>query len=218
MLAQDIAYCEKFPAFSPIDIEVPTLDGTLIFRAFRPDEETIKSTQAVAKAIFIEAFTTTYTGYFEKSGDTGTVETWLKLKEGVSIQDWLGATYDSEYQEFQDGTKGFIYLSDPSDKLIGWISHSPVSEEGDVYLSQCSLEADSRHKGVATTCFALLMNKEKLEIMAPGVKEIKLIVRRINAIAQKLYTRAGFTCDETIDPHVYGDSYDSRYVGYRLRL
>lgn len=98
------------------------------------------------------------------------------------------------------------------------LSHSPVSEKGEVYLSQCSLEAGSRNHKVASTAFGKVLRENSIRQLFPEVKEVKLIARKINTIAHSLYTKAGFTMDETIDPAVYGDSYDDRYIGFRLFL
>ncbi len=185
----------------------------------RPDKDTVYKTKDLAKSIFVEAFRTTYTGYHQKSESKLSIEAWLRLKEGYTITSWLEATFDGEFEEFEKGEKDFIHLNDESGTLIGWLSHGKVSEIGDVYLSQCSLEAQSRNQRVASTAFQeVLQNKELIQTVLPGAKEFKLIARKINEYADKLYTQAGFTKDETIDPKVYGESYDDRYVGYRKKL
>jgi hypothetical protein len=190
--------------------------GTLI--AYQPNPEEMQRTAPAAKAIFQEAFFTSYTDYHRKSGSTEPVEKWLRLREGVSLEGWLGDVFDEEYKEYLVGDKGFIYLCHPDGHLIGWLSHSQVSEKGDLYLSQCSLEASSRNQKVATTAFAEAFQSDNIRRIFPGVGEVKLIVRKINTVARRLYAHAGFIMDETIDPSIYGDSYDDRYVGYRLPL
>lgn len=201
------------PVLSEILLEVKTPIGDCV--AYRPDFEEIQNTAALAKAIFVEAFSTSYTHYHRHSGSVDAIEKWLRLSEGLTLETWLSKTFDGEYNECLSGKKSFIYLRDANQKLIGWLSHSPVSEEGDVYLSQCSLEADSRYKKVATTIFAETFKKELIQNIFPGVKELKLIARKINKIACQLYEKAEFERDDKIDPHVYGDDYDDRYVGFR---
>ena len=206
-----------FPNFSPItvNIDVPG-KGARVFRILRPDSAQVKVTHDHAKNTFVEAFTTTYTGYYNDARPGVSIEQWLRLKSGLT--EWLSATFDEEYREYQEGTKEFIYLCDGENKLVGWLSHGPVDEKGDLYLSQCSLEAESRNQKVSTTAFAEALKSESLLKMFPDVKEFKLIARKINTVAERLYTRAGFTKDDTIKPEVYGETYDDRYVGYRLRL
>ena len=66
---------------------------------YRPDKETVEKTKAKAKEIFVEAFSTTYTDYFTNSDAKGTIEEWLRLKEGSTIKGWLEDTFDEEYEE-----------------------------------------------------------------------------------------------------------------------
>lgn len=186
--------------------------------ATRPTKDEIVRTKSVAKAIFVDAFSTTYTEYHAKSRTVLPIAEWLRLKEGLSLEQWLHNTFDGEYEEWENGEKEFIHLYNESQELVAWLSHSPLSKTGEVYLSQCSLEAKSRNKGVATTAFAEALKDGQLQAIFPGIKEIKLITRKINEYAMKLYTGAGFALDEKIDPSVYGESYDDRYVGYRLDL
>lgn len=206
-----------FSSFSPITIpvEIPG-KGMVPFTIQRPAAETVQATQAVAKKIFVEAFTTNYTKYHADENPGVSIEAWLKIKTGIG--EWLGGTFDEEYQEYLEGKKGVIYLSDPQNNLVGWISHSPVDGKGDVYLSQCSLEADWRNKKVSTTVFSTVLNSVHLKAIFPEAQELKLIVRKINLVARKLYEKAQFICDETIKPEQYGASYDNRYVGYRKRI
>ncbi len=184
----------------------------------RPDKETVTKTKEVAKAIFVEAFTTTYKEYHAKSQAKESIETWLRLKEGFTIESWLQNTFDDEYAQYEQGERHFVHLYDEDSTLVGWLSHSNISDTGEVYLSQCSLEASSRHQQVATSAISCALETESLEKILPGVKEIKLITRKINEYAARLYERAGFTKDTTIDPSIYGDSYDDRYVGYRKKV
>ena len=202
-----------YPAFS-FTIQ-PSLGGTCTI--FRPDAATIEKTKSLAKEIFVEAFATTYTEYHQKSSSSDTIEKWLRLKEGLTLKLWLSNTFDGEYDEYKAGKKGFVYLINSNKNIIGWLSHSPVSPTGELYLSQCSLEAGSRNKHLASLSFAVAV-QEHAQKMFPNVKEVKLIARKINERAHWLYTKAGFTKDEKIDPHVYGESYDERYVGYRKTL
>lgn len=202
-----------YPPFS-FTIKPP---GGAALTVYRPDEATVEKTKATAKEIFVEAFATTYTGYHTNSKSADPIEKWLRLKEGLSLQQWLSNTFDGEYEEYKAGKKGFVYLVNSKGNLMGWLSHSPVSEKGELYLSQCSLEAASRGKKVASTAFAAVFQTQ-IHTMFPGLKEVKLIARRINESANWLYTKAGFTRDETINPAVYGDSYDNRYVGFRCTI
>ncbi len=188
------------------------------FVVARPDKEAVERTKKIAKQIFIEAFTTTYTEYYRNSGDKRPIEVWLGKKEGYTIDQWLSDTFDGEYEEYLEGKKVFIHLYDEKEALVGWLSHSPVSETGEMYLSQCSLEAESRGHRVAADAFAEALQKENYEKLFPGVKVVKLIAREINKIAEKLYLRAGFTKDITIDPKIYGETYGPLYVGYRKEL
>lgn len=197
-------------------VEVETSFGTVL--VYRPSLEEIEKTASLAKAIFQEAFATTYREYHQQSGTVEPIETWLRLKDGMTLESWLSQTFDEEYEEYLKGDKGFIYLCTSSGYFIGWLSHSNMNEKGDVYLSQCSFEAGSRHQKIATTVLLKALEQENIKKIFPGVKELKLITRKINAIARHLFTRAGFTMDETINPNVYGDSYDDRYIGYRLMI
>lgn len=199
-----------YPSFS-FTIKPPKDDSLIIYR---PDKDIVEKTKDIAKAIFVEAFTTTYTDYHKKSSSADSIEKWLRLKEGLSLKQWLCNTFEGEYEEYKTGLKGFVHIVNLRGELLGWISHSPVSKNGELYLSQCSLEGNSRGKKIATTAFVTAL-KCQLQNMFPGVKEVKLIARKINEVAYRLYTRSGFTKDETIDPAIYGESYDDRYVGYR---
>ena len=202
--------------FSEVLLEMDTSLGKMI--VYRPTPEEMEKAAPTAKAIFIEAFSTTYTEYHRRSESVESVESWLRLSPGLTLQSWLALVFDEEYEEYLRGGKQFIYLCNSEGVLVGWLSHSPVSEKGELYLSQCSLEASSRNHQVASAAFAKALQQDFIKQLFPDVKEIKLIARRINQIAHRLYTKAGFTVDETIDPAVYGDSYDDRYVGFRLIL
>jgi ribosomal protein S18 acetylase RimI-like enzyme len=185
---------------------------------YRPDMEEMQRTALIAKAIFIEAFSTTYTEYHRQSGSVNSIEHWLRLRPGLTLEGWLSNVFDEEYEEYLAGSKVFLFLRSSEGTLIGWASHTPVSEKGEVYLSQCSLEAGSRNHKVATLTFEKVFKKGFIKQLFPDVKQVKLIVRKVNTIAQQLYTKAGFIMDETIDPAVYGDSYDDRYIGFRLLI
>ncbi len=197
-------------------LEIETPIGLCL--VYRPDTEEMQRTADLAKRIFQDAFSATYQEYHRQSGSMQTIEEWLRLKEGLSLETWLSHTFDEEYAECLQGLKRMIYLSDVEGNLIGWLSHSPLSEKGDIYLSQCSLEACFHNQRVATTLFAAVVKNDYINEIFPGAKELKLITRKINWAAHCLYIRAGFRLDETLDPGVYGDSYDDRYVGYRLFL
>lgn len=201
---------------SEVLLEVSTPIGSMTAR--RPSPEELERTASVAKAIFVEAFATTYTQYHQESGSLESIEKWLRLKEGLTLQSWLVLCFDEEYKEYLVGKKGFLYLCDSKGLLIGWLSHGLVSETGEMYLSQCSLEGSSRHHRVATAAFKKAFEENYIKQLFPDAKEIRLITRKINTIARHLYIKAGFIMDETIDPSVYGDSYDDRYVGFRLSL
>lgn len=196
-----------------LEIVVPELGA---FIAYRPDRAEVEKTAHLAREIFTEAFATTYTEYHRRSGSLEPITTWLRLKEGLTLQTWLEATFDDEYQDYLEGKKQFAYLRAPDNRLIGWLSHGLVDEHGDIYFSQCSLEGSMRNQKIAKTVFSRVFHDYDIQEIFPGVKQVKLIARRINEIADKLYTGVGFTKDETIDPSVYGESYDSRYVGYRM--
>jgi D-alanyl-D-alanine dipeptidase len=193
--------------------EHPT--GTLL-TICRPDRAAVERTREIAKKIFVEAFATTYRGYHEKSLSNEPIERWLRLKEGLSLEQWLNLTYEGEYVEYQEGKKGFVYLINPDGDLMGWLSHDPVSKEGDVYLSQCALKKELHGRGIAQAAFPFTL--EHIHTMFPGIKSVKLIARKVNERADVLYTRAGFIKDEKIDPKMYGDVYDDRYVGYRMKI
>ncbi len=196
-------------------LEINTDLGKLV--ACRPDADMAARTKDIAKEIFIEAFATTYTEYHGNSKSPQSIEVWLQLKEGLTLTKWLSNVFDDEYAEYETGDKQFIHLYS-QDKLIAWLSHSPISKAGDVYLSQCSLEAKSRNHKVATTAFSKALQEDCIQKIFPGVKEVKLITRKVNDLATRLYTKAGFTQDLTIDPSIYGESYDDRYMGFRLSL
>lgn len=198
-----------------IELKTVTFDRLIIQR---PDQATLDKTMNVAKTIFIEAFTTTYTGYHKASGSQESIESWLKLSEGLSINQWLSNVFASELEECKLGEKKFIHLLDSKGELLGWISHSPVSPQGDLYLSQCCLSSKWRNKRLATTVFSEVINKGRLSELFPEAKEVKLITRKINEAAKHLYTGAGFIMDETINPETYGESYNDRYVGFRLSI
>jgi len=183
----------------------------------KPARDVLEKTREVAKAIFMEAFTTTYTQYHRNSGSIEPIETWLGLVD-IKFHDWLNSTFDEEYQEALVGTKEFVYLCGADRSLIGWFSHSPVSKTGEVYLSQGSIEAASRNQKIAQTSFAEAINKNFFAKLFPGAKEIKVIAREVNAAADHLYTAVGFTKDNKIDPSIYGKQYNNRYVGYRMTL
>ncbi len=201
---------------SEVLVEVPTPIGELFL--YRPSSEEMQKMSPVAKKIFVEAFSTTYREYHLKSGSSDSIEKWLRLRGEVTLEGWLSAVFDDEYQEYLAGTKEFIFFSNAHGDLVGWLSYSPMSAQGELYLSQCSLEAGSRNKKVATSAFAQVLQKDYAKVIFPGAKVLKVITRKINAITKHLFTRAGFIMDETIDPAIYGESYDDRYVGYRLIL
>jgi len=210
-------HANSIPSILPREINSQKFPGLTILR---PDEDLIEKTKEVAKSIFVEAFTSTYTEYHKQSESKDSIEVWLKLSEGLSVKQWLNQTFDNEFEEYQQGKKAFIYLVNTQEEVLGWLSHSPVSEDGDLYLSQCCLTAKWRNQQVASTAFASII-KAKPDLLSklfPGIKTVKLIARRINQAAQGLYTKAGFKQDSEIDPKVYGDTYDSRYVGYRLSV
>lgn len=203
-------------AFSEVRFGAETPIGTLV--VYRPSSEEIERRAPSAKEIFVEAFSTTYLDYHLQSGSTDPVEKWLRLKEGLTLESWLSLVFDDEYEEYLAGSKGFLFLCDENGVLLGWLSHSPVSETGELYLSQCSLEAGSRNRRVTGTLFEKALQGSGIKQLFPGVKQVKLITRKVNTVARHLYLKAGFTLDEAIDPSVYGDSYDDRYVGLRLSL
>lgn len=185
---------------------------------YRPDPEEMQNTTAAAKIIFLEAFSNTYRIYHQQSGSIESIENWLDLQSELTLEKWLCNVFDEEYEEYLEGKKEFIFLRNFHGDLLGWLTHSPVSEKGEVYLSQCSLEANSRNQKVTTTIFSNALKESCIKKIFPGVKVIKLITRKINTIAVHLYTKAGFIMDETIDPSVYGACYNDRYIGFRLVL
>lgn len=199
----------------PLEIDPQRFPG---FTIVRPDLDLVLKTKEIAREIFKEAFTSTYTEYHKQSGSQDSIEAWLKISGGRSVDQWLSETFDEELKEFEQEKKFFIYLVNTEKELLGWLSHSPVSEDGDLYLSQCCLRAEWRRKKVASTAFSRVIKttEELLFRLFPSIKEVKLIARKINLAAHGLYTGAGFTVDPKIDPKVYGGSYDDRYVGYRL--
>jgi ribosomal protein S18 acetylase RimI-like enzyme len=209
----------SFPSslgFSEVLLEVNTSLGVMTI--CRPSLEEVQRTAFHAKSIFIEAISTKYTEYHRQSGAIERIEMWLRLRPGLTLHSWLNAVFDDEYAEYLTGRKSFLYLCNSEGVLIGWLSHSPVSEKGELYLSQCSLEADSRNHKVATAVLEKAFKGNYIKQLFPEVKEVKLITRKINTIARRLYTKVGFVMDETIDPAVYGSSYDDRYVGFRCVL
>lgn len=197
-------------------LTIKTPKGT--FTVKRPDKETVEKTKNIAKQIFIEAFSTTYTQYYNDSKVEAPIEKWLVLKDGFTITTWLDATFEGEYEEYLEGKKDFLHLYDEKETLVGWLSHGPVSDKGEMYLSQCSLEAGHRNSKIATTAFSEVIKDDTIKTIFPGVKEVKLIAREINKFAERLYLTAGFTKDRTIDPKIYGECYNDRYVGYRKTL
>ncbi len=190
--------------------------GTLFIS--NPSWDEFNNQSAEAKNIFVEAFSTTYTEYYGESGSQEPIEKWLKLKSHFTLASWLSNVFDDEKEEYLQGLKKFIFVHNQENKLIGWLSYSPLSETGEIYLSQCSLEASSRDQRVATTAFSSVFKEGLYKKLFPGVKEIKLITRKINTRAKKLYLSNGFIMDETIDPSIYGESYDDRYIGFRLLI
>lgn len=203
----------QFSYFAPIAINVK---GTGPFSIQRPDHSKVEATSKVAKEIFVKAFETSYTRYHKESGSEANLEEWLKIK--VPINQWLSEMFDEEYEEYKKGQIGFIYLADAKDRLAGWLSHSQVDEKGCIYLSLCSLETSLSNRKIASTAFKEVLENDHLVKMIPNVKEIKLVTRKINTVAQRLYTGAGFICDETINPSDYGASYDNRYIGFRRKV
>ncbi len=201
---------------SKIQLEINTPIGAMTI--YPPTLAEIQKTASIAKSIFIEAFTTNYTDYYRQSGVQVPIEQWLKLKPHLTLQSWLNLVFDEEYKECLAGTKAMIYLCNNDGILIGWLSHSPMSEKGEMYLSQCSLASDFRNHRVATTAFEKVFQENYVKKLFPDIKEVKLIVRKINTIAAHLYIKSGFTMDETIDPSIYGESYDDRYVGFRRQI
>ena len=63
----------------------------------RPSREEVEKTAAVAKSIFVEAFTTTYMDYYRQSESKDPIEKWLRLKPGVTFGSWLSNVFDEEY-------------------------------------------------------------------------------------------------------------------------
>ncbi len=197
-------------------LEIPTPIGNLT--AYRPNLEEMQKYAPIAKRLFQEAFSITYREYHRMSHSAETIEKWLHLKEDFTLDSWLSNTFDEEYEDYVMGTKKFVFLRDSQGTLIAWLSHSLVSKEGSVYLSQCSLEAGLHRRGIASSAFAEVLKQDLIKEVFPEVKEITLITRKINLAARHLYIKAGFTMDETLDPNIYGSSYDDRYVGYRLKV
>ncbi len=196
------------------ELKIETHLGQLI--AYRPTREDVDKTREVAKGIFQEAVATTYSIYHQKSQSTDPIETWLKLKEGYTLSNWLNDTFDEEYTDYLKDKKEFIYLKASDGHLMGWLSHGPISEKGDVYLSQGCLEAATRGQKIASAVFTTVINYS--EILFPGANELRLIARKINEVAYNLYTRAGFTVDESMNPEIFGGQYDHRYRAFRLPL
>ena len=206
----------KYPVFNPITTTVSPVNGSQrTFTIERPSEEEVNRTAGVAKEIFVNAFTKKYREYHTAAKTEQSIEEWLRLKTGVVFKDWLETTFDEELQEYRDGKKGMIYLTDEQGRLVAWLSHSAVDEKGDVYLSQCSLEAESQDKKIASTAFAEVINTNNILTLFPGAKKLKLIARKVNTSADHLYIKAGFKRNDTITPSDYGASYDDRYVGYQ---
>lgn len=204
--------------FSDFSFSTPSPIGGDV-TLYRPDLMIIEKTREMAKEIFIEAFETTYTTYYVESGTTLSIEEWLRLKDGLKMRDWLSLTFDEEYNECLSGEKGIIYLKTQADPLIAWASHSALSPTGELYLSQCCISERWRGKGIPSSIFFDLMKSPHIiHQMFSGIKEVKVITRKINTAANRLYTGAGLIRDETLDPSVYGDAYDDRYIGYRLIL
>lgn len=197
-------------------LEVETPIGKFI--AYRPNLEDMQRTSRAAKNIFVEAFSSTYREYHQNSKAALPIEKWLRLKEGLTLETWLSNTFDGEYEEYLKGAKEFIFLCTKEGQLVGWLSHSMLSKDGELYLSQCSLEHASRNQKVASTVFHEVFKDHHIKNIFPGITEIKLITRKINTIARSLYIKARFHEDEQLDPRVYGESYDDRYIGYRLDL
>lgn len=205
------------PAPFPIHVQVPE-KGRVHFFIARPEDKHVIQTRQRMKDCFVTAFSANYTRYHGESKSALPVEEWLRLRKGVTFTAWLEETFDEEFAEFKEGTKGFLQLSDEKEQLIGWLSHSAVGRNGDVYLSQCSLDTKWQNQRVATTAFKAMMESQAFRTLFPGVTAFKLIVRKINTIALQLYKSAGFVINEHIDPKVYGSSYDDRYVGCQLTL
>lgn len=186
--------------------------------AWRPTSEEVRQMSPKAKEMFIEAFSTTYKEYHRYSGSQEPIHQWLRLKNGLTLESWLEGVYDGEYEEYSAGKKEFLYISDSSGNLLGWLSHAPLSEKGEIYLSQGCLDAEHRNHRIATAAFEKVFHEMYVEELFPDAKEIKLIVRKINTRAIHIYTNAGFIMDVSIDPAVYGDCYDDRYIGFRLTV
>lgn len=203
---------ELEPARVIFEIETPVV--SLI--GYRPSIDELIELSPQAEAIFVEAFSTTYTEYYLASGSNQSIEQWLKLKNGLSLKEWLSNTFKGELEENLIGAKEFILIFNSEGSLLGFLSHSPLDEKGDIYLSQSSLEAGTRDQKVATMAFGKALQEGLIKKIFPGVKQVKLITRKINTRAKHLYLKAGFIMDETIDPSIYGESYDDRYVGFRL--
>lgn len=204
--------------YSPTEILLEVQSPIGVLSIYRPSLEELQETIGDAKTIFVEAFSTTYAQYYMDSGSCEPIEQWLRLREELTLESWVNLVFDEEYEEYLNGTKQFIYVRNENGELIGWVSHSPVNENGELYLSQCSLEANSRNRRVSSSAFAKVFGENQIRKIFPNVKVVKLITRKMNSIARNLYTKAGFTMDETIDPSIYGNSYDDRYVGYRLTI
>lgn len=214
MHAQGGVSARSFAHFPPISVRVNIPQKEPVdFSILRPDDATMRATVEVAKQIFVKAFTISYTRYYEEAKPGVSIEEWLKLK--TDFKTWLSNTFDEEFQEYEQGKKGFIYLNDSQNNLVGWLSHSPVDEKGDVYLSQGSLNVEWSNQKVASTALAEMLNQRNISTIFPEAHELKLIVRRTNEVAKRIYTAAEFTCDETIKPEVYGSSYSNLYIGFR---
>lgn len=199
---------ERIPVSLPSDLTVSIS---------RPDKEGLRAVSEIAKNIFIEAIGTTYTQYYQESKSIFSIEKWLQLKEGISFKAWIESVYEGEYNDFLEGKKIFLFLHNANEELIGWATHSPISKNGDLYVSQCCLKSEWRNRKVASQLVStLLKQKDTISLVFPKMSIIKLITRRINEAANRLYTNSGFTRDEKMDPSIYGDDYDDRYVGFRL--
>src|SRR6476619_4866309 len=107
----------SFAPFPPLSVSVTTPKKELVtFSIRRPDQETVQATHDVMKKIFTEAFKTNYTHYYNEAKPGVSIEQWLRIK--TDVDSWLSETFDEEYQEYEDGKKGFIHLYDPQNNVV----------------------------------------------------------------------------------------------------
>lgn len=133
------------------------------------------------------------------------IEKQLKLKEGKTINQWLGATFDETRAElFAKKSRCFIlFPRDDRDNILGFFTVK--EEENSIYIAQCAIKPEAKRKGYGRYLL------EHLRSVYPQGMTYWGLCRRANIPATHFYLKLGakFMEDEQVakkydlDPELY---------------